>query len=261
MISLLLSATGLLALFTATWIVSRRINNYSIVDGVWALSFAPVAAFYAWMGDGLPLRKWLIAALVAAWSLRLGIYLTRRIAGHHPEEDRRYAILRSKWSAKGFLFFFWAQALLTWLLMLPVFLIAQSPLESLSPLELAGSALWIIALLGEGVSDAQLSRFLKSDQRSPNAVCQEGLWRYSRHPNYFFQSLIWWALFLIALPAPNGSWAILAPLAMLTALLRFTGIPLTERLSVEKRGDAYRSYQETTSAFLPLPPKPTPPSP
>ena len=109
-------------------------------------------------------------------------------------------------------------------------------------------------LVGEAIADQQLKNFARnSDDKS--AVCQVGLWKYSRHPNYFFQSLLWWGLFLAALAAPNGWIAILAPLAMLYTLLRVTGIPLTEKLSVKKRGDNYRHYQQTTSAFVPFPPK------
>jgi steroid 5-alpha reductase family enzyme len=117
-------------------------------------------------------------------------------------------------------------------------------------LEVAGLILWAVALMGEGLADAQLARF-KRENQEPKAICQVGLWRYSRHPNYFFQSLLWWALFLMALPAVGGWWAILAPVAMLHFLLNVTGIPLTEKLSVEKRGEVYREYQRTTSAFVP----------
>jgi steroid 5-alpha reductase family enzyme len=185
--------------------------------------------------------------------LRLGSYLWRRVAGHHPKEDVRYAVLREKWQANlqgAFLKFFLAQAVLVWLLMLPVLLIAGRTETAWHPLEVAGLILWAVALMGEGLADAQLARF-KRENREPKAICQVGLWRYSRHPNYFFQSLLWWALFLMALPAVGGWWAILAPVAMLHFLLNVTGIPLTEKLSVEKRGEVYREYQRTTSAFVP----------
>ena len=120
--------------------------------------------------------------------------------------------------------------------------------------EFAGLTLWFFALLGEAIADRQLSAFNR-EPGSKNQVCRRGLWRWSRHPNYFFQSLLWWGLFLMALPAPWGWASIAAPLAMLHFLLNVTGIPLTERLSVAKRGDAYRDYQRTTSAFVPWFPK------
>lgn len=250
---LLGAAVILLAMFLITWWLSVRLDNYSFVDVTWSLSFVPVAVWYALAGEGWSTRRIAIAVLVSAWSLRLGIYLWRRVASHHPKEDVRYAVLRKKWAAnppKAFLWFFLAQGVLVWLLMLPVRLIANRPEEAFSVLEGIGLAVWAIALIGEGIADAQLARFKRTNTNA-KAICEVGLWHYSRHPNYFFQSLLWWGLFLMALPAPWGWTAIVAPLAMLHFLLNVTGIPLTEKLSVEKRGDVYREYQRTTSAFVP----------
>ena len=243
----------LVGLFVGTWCLSMRMDNYSFVDVAWSLAFAPVAMVYALLLEGWGPRKAVVAFLVASWSLRLGIYLWKRVAAHHPAEDPRYGVLRNAWSANlssRFLRFFLAQAVLVWLLMLPVFLIARHPVIGFHPIELVGIALWVMALLGEGISDRQLKRF-KDRNEDPSAVCEIGLWRYSRHPNYFFQSLLWWALFLMAWPTPWGVAAILAPLAMLWFLLRVTGIPLTEKLAVERKGAAYKTYQSTTSAFIP----------
>jgi steroid 5-alpha reductase family enzyme len=252
-LSLLAAALLLTAIFLATWRLSLRLDNYSFVDVAWSLAFAPVAIWYAISGTGWGMRRAAIAILVAGWSLRLGSYLWRRIAAHHPKEDARYEVLRERWKDQlegQFLKFFLAQGLLVWLLMLPVFLISRQGATAFHPLELTGLALWVVALLAEGVADGQLARFKKT-HTDPNAVCNVGLWRYSRHPNYFFQSLLWWALFLMALPAPWGWTTIIAPLAMLFFLLKVTGIPLTEKLAVAKRGDTYRDYQRTTSAFVP----------
>jgi steroid 5-alpha reductase family enzyme len=252
-----LSALLLLGLFIWTWALSVRGNNYSFVDVTWSLSFAPVAVLYAGLGDGWVPRRLTVALLVVLWSLRLGMYLWGRVAAHHPQEDPRYAVLREGWRGNlpvAFLGFFLAQALLVWLLTLPVYLICRNPDPYLSPWEISGFALWLIALAGEGLADAQLKRF-KSIHPDRTAVCRVGLWRYSRHPNYFFQSLLWWALFLMALPASWGWTGIFAPLAMLFFLLRVTGIPLTEQLAVASKGEAYRLYQATTSAFIPLPPR------
>jgi steroid 5-alpha reductase family enzyme len=246
-------AVLLAVLFFVTWRLSLRWNNFSFVDVTWALSFAPVAVWYAGMSEGWDLRRWVVASLVAGWSLRLGVYLWRRVAGHHPAEDVRYAVLREKWKAnlpKAFFWFFMGQGVLVWLLMLPVFLVAGQAEEKWHPLEMVGLLVWVLGLVGEGVADGQLARFKKRNQ-DPKAICTVGLWYYSRHPNYFFQSLLWWGLFLMALPAPWGWLALLAPMAMLHFLLNVTGIPLTEKLAVEKRGEIYREYQRTTSAFVP----------
>ena len=248
-----MGAALLVALFWATFRLSVRLDNYSFVDVTWALSFAPVAVGYAVLSGGWVPRRVVIGMLVAGWSLRLGNYLWGRVASHHPKEDARYAVLRETWKGNltgAFLKFFLMQAVLVWLLMLPVLLIASRVEAVWHPLEVAGLILWVVALMGEGLADVQLARF-RQENPFGKTVCQAGLWRYSRHPNYFFQSLLWWALFLMALPAEGGWWAILAPLAMLHFLLNVTGIPLTEKLSVEKRGEVYREYQRTTSAFVP----------
>jgi steroid 5-alpha reductase family enzyme len=250
---MMIAALILFFLFGLTWWWSVRLDNYSFVDVTWSLSFAPVAVWYAASGQGWGVRRGAIALLIVAWSLRLGLYLWRRVAAHHPQEDVRYAVLRQKWQRRlrsTFLGFFMIQALLVWLLMLPVKLICQQTLPHWHWLECMGFGVWCLALVGEGVADAQLARF-KRENRDPQAICQQGLWRFSRHPNYFFQSLLWWGLFFMALPAAWGWTAIIAPLAMLHFLLNVTGIPLTEKLSVEKRGGVYREYQRTTSAFVP----------
>lgn len=255
---LTLAAIVLLALFAATWRLSVRLDNYSFVDVTWALSFAPIAALYTLTGAGWLPRRIAIGALVAAWSLRLGIHLWRRVAGHHPKEDPRYAALRQKWSTnmqRAFLYFFLAQGVLVWLLLLPVYLICQQRPHTFAPLEYMGLALWFIALIGEGVADHQLARFKRANKEDAKAICDVGLWHYSRHPNYFFQSLLWWGLFLMALPAPWGWISIVAPLAMLHFLLNVTGVALNEKLALEKRGAAYRQYQKSTSAFVPWPRK------
>jgi steroid 5-alpha reductase family enzyme len=256
--TLFASAVLLMILFVMSWRFSIRHNNYSSVDVVWSFAFAPVAILYALCLDGWGPRRIAIAVLISLWSLRLGSYLWRRVAAHHPEEDPRYAVLRRRWSADlkaAFLKFFLAQAALVWLLMLPVYLICQQAAPGFAALEWLGFTLWFVALYGEGVADLQLRRFKKNSARSQ--VCRVGLWRYSRHPNYFFQSLLWWGLFLMALPAPWGWAAILAPLAMLWFLLRVTGIPLTEKLAVESKGDAYREYQRSTSPLVPWFTKPS----
>lgn len=246
------------ALMILTWKLSVRGNNYSFVDVCWSLAFTPVAVLYAAAGAGWGPRRLVIALLLCAWSLRLGIHLWKRVARHHPAEDGRYRVLRERWienTAMKFLGFFFSQAILVWLLMLPVFLICRNAATAFHPLEIAGFALWFLALAGEGIADRQLERFKQQSRNDPMALCRAGLWSWSRHPNYFFQSLLWWGLFLVALPAAWGWLAILAPVTMLYFLLEVTGVPLTEELAVEKRGEIYREYQRDTSAFVPLPPR------
>jgi steroid 5-alpha reductase family enzyme len=250
---MIIAAVILIILFVFTWWLSVKLDNYSFVDVTWSLAFTPVAIWYAMSGLGWVPRRIAIAALISAWSLRLGLHLWRRVAGHHPSEDARYAVLREKWQAnppRAFLLFFMMQAVLVWLLMLPVYLLSAQTNPQFHALEWAGLGLWAFALIGEGLADSQLSHF-KRTNTNPTAICESGLWHYSRHPNYFFQSLLWWGLFLMAVPAPMGWLAIIAPLTMLHFLLNVTGIPLTEKLSLQKRGEVFREYQRTTSAFVP----------
>ena len=250
---MIIAAVILIILFVFTWWLSVKLDNYSFVDVTWSLAFTPVAIWYAMSGLGWWPRRVAISILISTWSLRLGIHLWRRVASHHPSEDVRYAVLREKWQAnppRAFLLFFMMQAVLVWLLMLPVYLLSAQTNPQFHALEWAGLGLWAVALIGEGLADSQLAHF-KRTNTDPKAICESGLWHYSRHPNYFFQSLLWWGLFLMALPAPLGWLAIIAPLAMLHFLLNVTGIPLTEKLSLQKRGEVFREYQRTTSAFVP----------
>ena len=158
---------------------------------------------------------------------------------------------RREWPCYGeFASEFLIAALFGLFLSLPFLLAALNPAPTLSAFEYAGIALWLIALAGEAVADAQLAAF-KRDPTSHGQVCQRGLWNYSRHPNYFFEWLIWVAWALFALASPYGWIALLCPLLMFYFLFRVTGIPATEAQALRSKGDAYRRYQQTTSAFVP----------
>ena len=258
---LILSAlAGLCGFFALAFLLARRINNYGIVDIVWSYAFAALALFYAFGGDGWPVRKALIATMAVLWSLRLGTHLYRRVMGHHPVEDGRYVQLRQDWAgnfAPKMFGFFQLQAASVVLLGLAFFLASLNPAPRLHPLEIAGVILWLIALTGESMADAQLAAF-KRDPASKGRVCAVGLWHFSRHPNYFFEWLVWVAYFLFALASPHGWIAVLGPASILYLLLRVTGIPLTEQQSIRSKGDAYRHYQQTTSAFVPWFPRKLP---
>jgi len=251
---------GLCAAFALCYILARRIDNYGIVDIAWSYAFAVLAAFYAACAPGWPMRKALIATLAALWSLRLGTHLFRRVMGHHPVEDGRYVQLRRDWAgnfAPKMFGFFQLQAASVVLLGLAFFIICLNPAPQLHPLEIAGVLLWLLAWGGESLADAQLAAFKRSPANQ-GRVCDIGLWRYSRHPNYFFEWLIWVAYFVFALASPGGWIAIIGPASILYLLLRVTGIPLTEEQSLRSKGDAYRRYQQTTSAFVPWLPKELP---
>jgi steroid 5-alpha reductase family enzyme len=196
-------------------------------------------------------RALLIAAMAALWGLRLAIFLLlTRVIGH-PEEGR-YVQLRREWGGNlplKFLLFFQFQALLAVLLSTPFLLAALNPRPRLSALECAGAALWLIAWTAEFLADSQLQSF-KSNPANRGVTCRVGLWRYSRHPNYFFEWLIWVAFAVFAMGSPYGYLAVFAPLLMLFFLFRVTGIPATEAQALRSKGDDYRRYQQTTSAFV-----------
>jgi len=191
--------------------------------------------------------------MVLLWSLRLGFYLLIRVGSHLEEEEGRYKKMREEWGATAnskLFFFFQAQALSNIYLAIPFFIIAFNNKEGLSIIELIGFAIWAISIMGEALADAQLKRF-KKNAANKGKVCDVGLWNYSRHPNYFFESMIWVGYFLVALNADYGWIGILSPLTITLLLFRVTGIPLTEEQSIRSKGDAYKEYQRTTSMFVP----------
>lgn len=240
-----------------TWFFSRAKNNYSVVDAVWALSFFVTGGLYALIGDGLLERRLLMLICISIWSLRLGIFLAKRIASHHPTEDSRYVELRKGYGdhvERGFFWFFQYQAYSVVLLSSPFLLMALNTDPQVAPLEYIGAALFIICLIGEGIADHQANTF-KKNPANKNKVCNVGLWRYSRHPNYFFESCIWFAFFIMAYSSPYGIYSILSPLLILFLLLKVTGVPMSESQSLKNRGEAYREYQKKTSMFVPWFPK------
>lgn len=239
------------AMMFVLWLIHIRIANASIVDPGWAFGLPLLAVTYAVLGPGYLWRQWLLAAMAVLWGTRLGLHLAFRIWGQ-PEEGR-YQELRRQWKtnlALKFFVFFEFQALLDVFLSLPFLFAALNPKPQLSPLEYAGFALWLVAVIGEAVADAQLAAF-KRDPASHGQVCQRGLWHYSRHPNYFFEWLVWVAWALYALASPHGWLAVLCPLLMFYFLFRVTGIPATEAQALRSKGEAYQRYQQTTSAFVP----------
>jgi steroid 5-alpha reductase family enzyme len=252
-----LGAGAAFVIFSITWLLSRRLNNYSLVDVSWSYALIPLLAIYAAGTAGDPTRKLIISGMGASWALRLGTSLALRVGSHHPKEDVRYAVMREKWRARPglmFFLFFQAQAILITLLSLPHLLAMKNPTPGLALVEWAGILVWSIGMIGETAADWQLKRF-KGDPANKGRVCNSGLWRCSRHPNYFFESVIWWGFWLFACGSPWGWATIHAPLSILWFLLRVTGIPLTEKCALESKGGAYREYQRTTSAFTPWFPK------
>lgn len=255
----LIGATSVAVLMLLLWLMQLRTGNAAIVDAGWAGGLALLGALYAFLGGGYWLRSAMIGTMSVIWGLRLAIYLlTTRIIGH-PEEGR-YQELRRQWKTHipfKFLLFYEFQALLCVVLAVPFLTAARNPDPGISLLEVAAAALWALAMAGEAAADVQLSKF-KSEPSNKGRTCQVGMWRYSRHPNYFFEWLIWVAFSLFALASPGGFWGLLSPVLILYFVLRVTGIPATEAQAIRTRGEEYRRYQRTTSAFVPWFPKDIP---
>jgi steroid 5-alpha reductase family enzyme len=247
------AATAAIALMFFVWLLARRLNNAGIVDVAWSLGFAILAVIYFLLGEGDATRKLVICGMVVVWSVRLGGYLWIRVAKHHPEEDGRYAALREQYPRHTWLMFFGffqLQALLLVVLSVPFAMTVANPQVNLSMWEWGGAALWLVAMAGETLADFQLHRF-RSQPGSKGRTCKVGLWRFSRHPNYFFEWLVWVAYFVFALGTSDGWITIYGPALMLFFLLKVTGIPATEAQALKSRGAEYREYQRTTSVFVP----------
>jgi len=247
-------AAGLMFL---VWLASMPLKNAGIVDIAWAYGFAILAAVYLSLTEMEGPRVYVIAAMAIAWSLRLGTYLLIRVAKHHPEEDGRYKTLREQFPKHTnwmFLGFFEAQALLLIILSFPFAMAMSNPDPHFGIFEILGFSVWLIAMLGEALADTQLNKW-RSNPENKGRTCRQGLWRYSRHPNYFFQWLIWVGFWLYACGTPWGWITIYCPLLILFFLFKVTGIPTTEEHALKSRGDDYREYQRTTSVFIPWKPK------
>lgn len=242
------------ALLAVLYLWQRRTRDATAVDAGWGASLVVCALLYAALAPGSLAQRLAIALPVGLENLRIASLVRNRLG---KGEDSRYRELRRRWRARGreqrtFAIFFQAQALLAALLSVPALLASFDRHGSLSAVQWAGVALWIAAASLESTADRQLAAFKAAGE---GGVMDRGLWRYSRHPNYFFQSLTWVAYALIAVAAPWGWLAFLAPALILFLVLFVTGVPPAEESSLRSRGDAYRRYQARTSVFVPWPPK------
>ena len=242
-----------LALSALVWMISVVRRDVSIVDSFWSLLILLcVGVYLAASGSGGP-RSLLVLGLVAAWALRLAAHIA--IRNHGEPEDRRYQAIRQNnqphfW-LKSLYIVFLLQGFLAWVVSLSgvAAVAGQAPL---GPLDYAGLALWLGGMFFEVVGDWQLARFQRSEG-SKGRVLDTGLWRYTRHPNYFGEALLWWGIYLMALSA-GAWWSIVAPLLMTFLLLRVSGVSLLEK-DISDRRPEYRDYISRTNAFIPGPPK------
>ena len=245
-----------LALMVATWLASLVRRDASLVDRVWGLAFVVLALTYALVGDGAGPRTWLMVALVSIWGLRLSVYLTWRNWGEG--EDKRYQAMRRRASGsfalKSLVTVFGLQAVLAWLISLPLLAAATATEPAgLTWLDGLAVALWLVGFVFEAGGDWQLSRFL-ADPANRGKVMDRGLWRTTRHPNYFGDTVLWWGYFLLAL-ATGAWWAALGPALMTLFIVKVSGVALTERQMTRSSREGHDEYVRRTNAFFPGPPK------
>lgn len=237
------------------WGRQRRTRDASLVDLVWTLAVGATALFHALTAGGHAERRALVAVLVLVWSLRLGVHLARRLA--HSTEDGRYAALRARLGARAdawFFVFFQGQAALVGTLGLAFLVLCRSEREGWRASDALALVVFVLALAGEARADRELAQW-RADPAHRGRTCRLGLWRYSRHPNYFFEWLHWLTYPLLGLGLEHGAWLWLAPLGMYLLVRHVTGVPPAEEQALRSRGDDYRRYQATTNAFFPGPPR------
>ncbi|MGB5741896.1 MAG: DUF1295 domain-containing protein [Sedimenticolaceae bacterium] len=250
------SLAAILAAGTLTWLISLARRDVSIVDSLWSLMFLIAALVYLATAAAPGERAFLVTLLVAVWAVRLAAYITWRNWGEG--EDARYQAIRAR-NEPGFAFkslylVFALQGVIAWIVALPLL----AAIHSTAPLNLIdylGVGLWMIGMVFEAVGDWQLARF-KADPANRGQVLDTGLWRFTRHPNYFGNACIWWGLFLLAVAA-GGWWSLISPVLMTFLLLKVSGVALLEQDITERR-PAYQDYILRTNAFIPGPPRTRP---
>lgn len=248
-------------LMFCTWLLSLLLRDVSIVDFVWGAGFVVVGwvtfANSAGSTVGSPtLQKWLIVWLTTLWGLRLSGYLFWR--NHGKPEDYRYQEMRDKHGSRFPLRSLWTvfglQGAIMWLVSLPIqtgqLAGNQSPV---GPMTFAGIAIWLAGFCFESIGDFQLARF-KANPENRGQVMESGLWRYTRHPNYFGDFLVWWGLYFVSFGKGTAWWSAIGPIVMSILLFYVSGVSLLEK-SLKKHKPGYDAYIRRTSSFFPLPPK------
>ncbi|GKT25833.1 DUF1295 domain-containing protein [Acidovorax sp. SUPP3334] len=246
-----------LAASVATWLVSVVRKDASLADRMWPVLIAGCGfTYWAW-SPTMDVRVIALLVLSGAWGLRLCAYISVRNWGHG--EDHRYRAMRERnspnFAGKSLYLVFGLQAVLAWIVSAPLMSGALAPPSSLGVVDMAGISLAAFGIGFEAVGDAQMARF-KSDSSHAGQVMDKGLWRFTRHPNYFGETCVWWGLWLLALSGAGwaGAWTVVSPVLMTVLLLRVSGVSLLEKDIAERR-PAYRDYMQRTNAFIPGPPR------
>ena len=235
------------------FLIAHIKKDNSIVDVGWGIGFILVNLFALWQQGMYETRHLLITTLIIIWGVRLTLHIFVRNLGK--EEDPRYVNMRTAWgnnqALRSFLQIFMVQAVAMFCIALPLIHINCYPGFCLSALDIVGTHIWIVGFLCECISDYQLYKFT-THSHNKGKIMDEGLWRYSRHPNYFGESLMWWGIWIIALATPYAMPTIISPLLITFLILFVSGIPMVEKLF--DTNEAYQQYKQRTSTFIPWPP-------
>ncbi|MBW3657578.1 MAG: DUF1295 domain-containing protein [Actinobacteria bacterium] len=237
------------------WIASAVRQDASLVDRLWGLLFVVLVGAYTFLGDGDPLRETMAVALVTVWGLRLAGYITWRNWDHG--EDPRYAEMRERhpetFAVRSLFTVFWAQGTIAWIVALPLLAVATDADPSApTGLDVLAGAVWLVGFVFEAGGDWQLSRFL-ADPANRGTVLDRGLWRWTRHPNYFGDATVWWGLGLLGL-ATGAWWSLAGPAVMTLLIVKVSGVTLTDRNMTEgSRREGHEEYVRRTNAFFPGP--------
>lgn len=254
-ITLLTNLAAVAVATTVLWIIGTLRRDVGLVDVFWGLGFAATAWISAALNPPFTWRTGLVVGLTTAWGFRLALHLLRRNWGR--EEDRRYAEMRNKWGSRfkwvSLVSVFLLQGILLWFISIPLQVLAAAGTGApFGMLDAFGISLWLVGFALEAIGDHQLTKF-RADPANASRVLDRGLWRYTRHPNYFGDFCVWWGLYLIA-AAGGAVWTLASPLVMSWLLLRVSGVTLLESTIGDRRPD-YAAYRSRTNAFFPGPPR------
>lgn len=240
--------------FTAFFLIAQTIKNNSIVDIGWGLGFMVISLYTFFFSGAITIKSALVTLLVLIWGSRLSFHILKRNWGK--PEDFRYAKWRREWGkwliVRGFFQIFMLQGLIMLIIASPIIFINYSRQTGLQFLDYLGSAVWLIGFLFESIGDYQLAQFIKNPENK-GKIMRYGLWRYTRHPNYFGEATMWWGIYIIALSLPNSFWLIISPLTITLMLLYVSGVPMLEKKFADN--PKFQQYARVTPKFFPWFPK------
>lgn len=255
----IIAVFGYCALLTIVFVaivyaVSMLKHRLDVADIAWGINFIVIAFTSFWVDNNEGMRGVVVTILVVAWATRLALHISRRQRSH--PEDRRYVALRQRWKGavalQAFIRVFLAQGVLALIIAAPIIIVNTTTRSRFNMLDFAGVAVWCVGYLFEAIGDKQLSHFI-ADPANKGKLMTTGLWRYSRHPNYFGELTQWWAIYLIALSAPYGWMGIIGPATITFLIVWVSGVPLLEKSSARRQG--WEMYKARTSMIFPTIPR------